>query len=201
MVRQAERREKTQRKILEAAARVLVEHGYAATSTTRILEEAGVSRGAMLHHFPQKTHLMQAVLRHVLQVREHAFQAALARRQDDEDPVDAVMDAFWEAVGPEEAFAPWLELIVAARTDPELRKIVVQAADDIEQVVMKNFQRVFDVAEQPDLVVLLSTVGISILQGLAMRNLVQPSQTRTEGVLAVVKLMAKDQLTKYVRSA
>ena len=199
MARQSERREKTRRKILDAAARVLVEHGYAATSTTRIVAQAGVSRGAMLHHFPHKAQLMQAVLRHVLHAREQAFQEAIERRRADEDPMAAVIDAFWEAVGVEEAFVPWLELTVAARTDPNLREILAAAANDIEEVVTSNFQRFFALEHRSELVAVLSATGICVLQGLAMREIIRPSLDRKENVLAAVRWIANQQLGKYLR--
>ena len=199
MVRQSERSEKTRGKILDAAVRVLVEHGYAATSTTRIVAEAGLSRGAMLHHFPHKTQLMQAVLRRVLQVREEAFLAALEKLHGQSNSVDVVMDAFWEAVGAEEAFVPWLELTVAARTDPDLRVILAEAAEDLEQVIMSNFRRLFDIADQPELVELFSDLGISVLLGMAMRKLIRKTPERTEAVLTAMKWVARGQLANHLR--
>ena len=41
-------------RLLEATVELLVERGYAGTSTTLVSERAGVSRGAQLHHFPTK---------------------------------------------------------------------------------------------------------------------------------------------------
>lgn len=199
VVRQSERSEKTRGKILDAAVRVLVEHGYAATSTTRIVAEAGLSRGAMLHHFPHKAELMQAVLRRVLQVREKAFLAALGKLDGQDDSVSTVMDAFWEAVGAEEAFVPWLELTVAARTDHDLRVILAEAAEDLERVVMTNFRRLFDTAQRPELPELFSDVGISMLLGLAMRKLIRQTPGRTEAVLDAIKWVAESQLATYLR--
>ena len=40
------------RRYLEAAVRCFVDHGYANTTTAMIADEANVSRGAMMHHFP-----------------------------------------------------------------------------------------------------------------------------------------------------
>ena len=119
--------------------------------------------------------------------------------RDEEDPVGAIIDAFWEAVGAEEAFVPWLELTVAARTDSDLRKILADAAEDIELVVMANFRRLFDVDDRPDLVAMLSAVGVSVLQGLAMRDIIRPAARRTEAVLGVVKWVTREQLAQYIR--
>lgn len=192
MATQRERSEATQQRILEAAVRVLVQHGYAAASTTRIVEEAGVSRGAMLHHYPNKAVLMESVLQHVLQVREQAFHDAL-QNAGGADPVAAVIDAFWDAVGAEEAFVPWLELTVAARTEPRLREVLGKAADDILEVILANFRRLFDLSESP-YAEILPSLGIALLQGLAMQDVIHEKPGRSEMVLMVVKWLARGML-------
>src|SRR2546423_13459765 len=57
-VRQAE----ATRSLLIAVAREnFTEHGYAATSIDDIIQQAGVARGALYHHFPGKEALFRAV--------------------------------------------------------------------------------------------------------------------------------------------
>ncbi|MFF7125848.1 ScbR family autoregulator-binding transcription factor [Streptomyces sp. NPDC016566] len=48
--------------ILEAAAAVFGERGYDAASTNEILARAGLTRGALYHHFPSKESIAAAVL-------------------------------------------------------------------------------------------------------------------------------------------
>jgi AcrR family transcriptional regulator len=52
--------------ILEASARVLAEHGYAAASTNRIAEHAGVSVGTLYEYFANKEELFEALIRREL---------------------------------------------------------------------------------------------------------------------------------------
>ena len=49
---QAEKSAMTRSAILEATIQCLLELGYANTTTALIANYAGVSRGAMMHHFP-----------------------------------------------------------------------------------------------------------------------------------------------------
>ena len=49
---QAQKSAATRNLIIEAAIKCFVELGYAQTTTTAIADKAGLSRGAMLHHFP-----------------------------------------------------------------------------------------------------------------------------------------------------
>ena len=48
--------------ILDAAVRVLVQDGYDVASTNRIAQEAGISIGALYHHFPNKEAVVAAVV-------------------------------------------------------------------------------------------------------------------------------------------
>jgi AcrR family transcriptional regulator len=62
MDRRLERGEATRRHLLETATRLFAERGYDHTPIELVLAEAGVSRGALYHHFPSKVALFDACL-------------------------------------------------------------------------------------------------------------------------------------------
>ena len=59
---QAQKSAMTRDRILEAAIDCFVNLGYTNVTTAKVASAAGVSRGAMLHHFPSKTELIQAAV-------------------------------------------------------------------------------------------------------------------------------------------
>jgi AcrR family transcriptional regulator len=65
MATQIERRRATRGRLLEAARHFFVARGFESTSTGEILDAAGVSRGALYHHFATKQDLFEAVFEDV----------------------------------------------------------------------------------------------------------------------------------------
>nr|WP_316641436.1 TetR/AcrR family transcriptional regulator [uncultured Roseateles sp.] len=73
--------------ILDATARVLVERGYAATSTNAVAERAGVSVGSLYQYFPNKDALILALrARHSAQMEsviQRSFEGVTAENLDE----------------------------------------------------------------------------------------------------------------------
>lgn len=127
---QAERSAAMRTRLLDATVECLVSHGYAGTTTPRIAEMAGVTRGAQIHHFRWKEDLVVAAIEHLAQQRAQAAIRELGRVRSSPDPVSTMLEFLWEAhQGP--MFIATLELWVAARTDP----VLAQQIERVEPVV------------------------------------------------------------------
>lgn len=144
---QAEKSAITRRAILEAAIRCFVEQGYTKTTTAMIAAEAGVSRGAMMHHFPSRFAVMQAVVVFLYE-RRLAEYAELMSNIDAPDKnltradIRLSVEAAWKYVNLP-SFIAYQELLSAARTDPELGEVIDQVERDFERQFLRTVKSVF----------------------------------------------------------
>ena len=119
---QAERRAGTRAALLEATIDCLVEDGYARTTTRRIAERAGVTLGAVHHHFGSKVGLLSEARRYIT---TKWAEELLSKAPPETLPIptrhELMLDQAWESYKGR-YFQAALEILVAARTDPKLRE-------------------------------------------------------------------------------
>lgn len=107
---QAERSESTRGALIEAARQLFAERGYAAVGTEEIVRAAGVTRGALYHHFGGKLDLFDAVYERV--------ESELSRRI-----AEGALAA--NAADPLTAMRAGAEQFLRAATEPEAQRIVL----------------------------------------------------------------------------
>ncbi|WP_026412194.1 TetR/AcrR family transcriptional regulator [Actinomadura oligospora] len=172
---QEERTAATRAALLDATVACLVEHGYHGTTTTRVVQRAGVSRGAQVHHFPTKNDLVLAAVEHLARKRADRFLAEdLERLRASSDPLGDALDLLWRACqGP--LFEASMELWVAARTDSDLREHVAEFERLITAGILDISRAVFgDQVDDPDVQGNLY-VALETLRGLCLLNFVHPT--------------------------
>lgn len=166
--------------ILEAAIDCLQEHGFARTTTQLIAQMAGISRGAMLHHYSTKQDLITSVLEYTFFKRMENFLGAI-RSLSDAERVDrnAGIEIYWESLLTRE-FSAYLELMVAARTDTELSVIFLPKARHYERIERAEVARAFpEWQENQEAYDLAMDFCISAMQGLLLnRDIWEDSERR-----------------------
>ncbi len=115
--RNVDRSAATREKILAATVDCLYSLGYHQTTTVVVTERAGVSRGAMLHHFPSKADLMIATIQYVRDQMSIAHQEKLAPIPDVRERFRALVDVLWAQFRQPLGVAR-IELLLASRSDP-----------------------------------------------------------------------------------
>ncbi len=170
--RHVDRSAAMRQRLIGAAVACLNRVGFAATTTELVRREAGVSRGAMLHHFPTKVDLVMAVAEHAAVAQDAHVRHRLSEFSEGLDRYLAITQATWEATCQPPAIA-LIEIIVASRSDTHLgerlRSVVerfeTQQREDVWAVASETGVRDRDAVER------MIRLHAAALRGLVMERL------------------------------
>lgn len=116
---QGERSAAMKRRLLDATVSCLFEKGYGGTTTLEVQQRAGVSRGALLHHYNSRADLMLAAIDHLTKERVAEVLQAARTPPPSHTRAGWAVTVLWSTFdGP--LFTASLELWLAARNDPDL---------------------------------------------------------------------------------
>lgn len=170
---QAERSEATRDALIEAARALFAERGYAAVATEEIVRGAGVTRGALYHHFGGKRDLFEAVYERI--------EIELAQRI-----ASGALDA--GAAEPLEAMRAGTEMFLRAATEPEAQRIVL-----LDGPSVLGWDRWREIAAEHGLGLIEATLQAAIEAGAIAEQPVRP--------LAHVLMGALDEAAMLVARA
>jgi AcrR family transcriptional regulator len=191
MTLQERRRAETRAALLDATIECLVSYGYAKTTTGRIAEVAGLSRGAQLPYFRSRADLVTAAVAHLAEQRIADF---TERMSGGDASLEDCLDTLWEGHQPP-IFDATLELWVASRTDEDLRVHLLSVEREVATSIAKAAESALgDLTHRPgfadDLAYALATIrGLALLQvsnGATSRTLARHWQHAREHLLALL---------------
>lgn len=186
---QQDRSRATRARLLEAAIACLAELGWTASTMAVVAERAGVSRGAVQHHFPTRESLFTAALEHVSQVRAGEMKRELAELPGGATPdtaavVELVMSLF---TGP--FFRAALALWVAAAAQPQLREQMIPLEARIGREIHRVVVELLGVDEREPGVRETVQATLDLARGLGLANLLTddgPRRARIAGQWAKI---------------
>jgi AcrR family transcriptional regulator len=163
------RSEKTRLDVITAAASCISEEGYAAASTNRIAERAGVSWGVLQYHFGDKTGLMTAVLEYGMAELERRLSSVAERGlsgNDTKEQLRTLFDEGWHLHSAPLSRAG-VEIVINNRSElsatPEQSDWLLSMERRIKQLTRKAMMLVVD---DKDKAAKLADVYLIALRGL-----------------------------------
>jgi AcrR family transcriptional regulator len=170
---QAERSEATRDALIEAARTLFAERGYAAVGTEEIVRAAGVTRGALYHHFDGKRDLFEVVYERIeVELAQRIASGALSAG----------------ATEPLEAMRAGAEMFLRAATEPEAQRIVL-----LDGPSVLGWDRWREIAAEHGLGLIEATLQAAIEAGAIAEQPVRP--------LAHVLMGALDEAAMLVARA
>jgi AcrR family transcriptional regulator len=137
---QEERSERSREQILAAALELFSHRGYGATSVRDIANEAGLSKGNVYHHFPDKETIFRALLDHYfeqLSDPEHPFIHALGQGTFPEN-LENLGRATRESVERYRGYVALIYVDVVEFDGAHIRKFYEEMADRFDKFLKAN---------------------------------------------------------------
>jgi AcrR family transcriptional regulator len=168
---QAERSEETRTRILKAAANLIRKRGYARFRTAEVAKEAGLSRGAQLHHFPTKDSLVVATLEHVFEQAQVLSRRRASAVNRPRDLIEAVIEDAREFFFSEH-FLVAIDIVLSTSTDQSVRKQILDISRKARRPVEAAWAEALAANGVPgQLASDLVALTLSLVRGMSLRTL------------------------------
>lgn len=180
---QATRSREARERLLDATIHVLLEKGYNGLTTKEVASRAGLSNGALMHHYANKAELVVAATAAVYDECIARGQRTARSPQAVENPVAGFM-ADSMAVYFEWPFIAALEVLMVARTDPALMDRIKPVMEHYRNVTNTLWLEVFaEAGYAPDQAELALNLTLNQVRGLAVHTLWKPARAAQEALL------------------
>lgn len=186
---------RTRQRIMEAAIDCLARDGYVRTSTGAVAKQAGLTRTAMLYHFPSRMDLIEAVIYYVMRQRNSIYYEAVSRLPQGRVSRADRIDSVWQQLQTN-VFKAFTELLIASRTDPDLAAIFGPALAEYDRARRENALKTFSAEEiEAPWFDLRRDVVRFLLEGFAQQGgLSYNADRRTAHLLGFLKALVSEEV-------
>jgi len=187
---QAEKSAMTRKAILDAAVSCFVDKGYARTTTALIAEYAGVSRGAMMHHFPSRIAVIHAVVNYLHEMRLREYETLMTGIDAPDGSMSRAavrrsVEAAWEYSNMP-SFVAYHELLAAARTDAELDAVISGVEKDFEKQFLAAAKNVFPHWKDTSVIDAAHDLVHFTMRGMALSHLITKKSQRAKRIIDIL---------------
>lgn len=183
---QAKKSAMTRTKILEATISCFVSMGFANVTTGSVIQQAGISRGTMLHHFPSKTELIRASVEYLQAKLLDEYSSCVARIPESLRGADRRREGlreYWNYLTGDLA-ATYHEICIAAQREPELQDIVEASLTRFGRHTHEKNRELFsEWFDDNETYLLAMDTTQFLLQGMAFGQLKHDREKRVERML------------------
>lgn len=187
----AERSEATRARLIATTIELLHDRSYHGATVFEVAKAAGLTHGALQHHFGSKAALMMAVTAEILRSSDESGVAWPAPALPLPERATRYVQALWQRVyEPPRFLAAW-SVYFGSAAEPEVRAAVGVQRAELSRALRKRFREVFpEVDAGPDAAALADLV-FSALRGIAIVRLFGPAPRESAAQLrALAALIA-----------
>lgn len=198
----AERSLATQLELIAATIRVIEERGLDGASTFEIAKAAGVTPGAIQHHFESKKALILSAATELVHADDRhgsLFRLPAPDRSLDERAREAVT-TLWTQVYSRSRYVTTWSLFMACRTDPEVLHHLRAERRKLRDRSMQNFLATFPELDNDKEREAFAELVFSSFRGMGVVQLFEPDEGVNERQLAVLSALIVERCTRSAPS-
>ena len=174
---QAERRDRSERKLLEATVRIVSQHGVSAATFGAIGKEAGFSRGLLTQRFGSKSGLIRSLIAYLHTWQDEALDREHVAEMDGLSALCAFVHLHCETLEGQNETATYYMLLADAVSDRLDTRAAFAESHEIERVLIRSIiergQAAGDIRASIDADATALMTGCSLL-GMRMQCLINP---------------------------
>ena len=183
-----ERGEPSRRAILDAMVASFVEDGWHGANMSKIARRARMTRGRIQYYFPTLQDLQSAAIDYLLAEWRHRYLQLIAKVSGGSERFEAGIDALWLLMR-DPLHVAKQELEASARTDPELRALMLRATADDDEASVEEVMRAYPelAARGEPALRLARDFTIVFMEGLSLYRFGSGGDTRPPELIELLK--------------
>lgn len=170
-----------------ATIELISEIGSSATTVARVAKRCGVTRGAVLHHYPTRNELIVDSAYHFWRARREIVRAMANDLVEGRVDLPEFIDRFYEDVFGASSIMTMLELIIQGRVEKDIR-------DSVNEVLMDLFRTYEELGElafrqsglSPKRIHDVMNLIVSALRGVRLQQMIDPTHDRSVAVRSLL---------------
>lgn len=180
---QEDRSREAKDKLLKATIDVLMRQGYSRLTTKEVAATAGLSNGALVHHYASKAELVIAATAAVYDECIERGQRVARSPEATQNPIEGfITDCL--SVYFDWPYLAAIEIIVAARTDPELMERIIPVMQNYRNTTNMVWLKVFrEAGYTPTQAKTILNLTLNMIRGMAVHRLWQTDSSYFDAYL------------------
>lgn len=175
---QAERRDESERRLIEATVELVAQEGVAAATFDRIGRHAGYSRGLASHKFGSKDGLVRALIAHLHARQDEMLALSDVAHMNGLDAIIAYVRAHYDALSAEQDLRAYFSLLASAAADlSDIREAFAQSHERVKLLLaafIARGQREGLIVKSANAEAVALMVGAALM-GAAMQSIIDPA--------------------------
>lgn len=199
--KQVERSATAQAKLIGAAIALICEKGFSRTTTAEIAAAAGMTRGAIQHHFASRVDLVTTILHDVERRVLESFTAAAPQPNVPiEQRIDKLIDGL-AAVSQSPVYIAAMDIWFTSRSDPDLREIVLHSVGRYAEHFRSLWQTSFGDEVPEQTISDCRRVVVAVSRGLVFSRMVSADPERSSHSVGLTLATTKTLIRNLMLAA